>query len=746
MEHKGTLKRAIAILLVIATVCWLFPKVPVVKAAEVESLTATGTDATEDLIVEEQYVGDAQEAEEGTLEDQSEELATGGTADWWVTKEEEIDYVVPADHFLRIENVGVEWYEFNTTGKIKLEGSVGEWDQEGFMPGGTLSISGGATFTGTLEAEDGAVFLAERLRSIPVGFGAAVPFEGDQFGWLTSEEDGIHIAYPDDTEEFISAESEEYWTIRNMEFCYWEGIWSLVGDDSGGDPEIIDEARKSIYAYPAENTNDNPHTFEECLARELYTKFFQVPMFGQFGLPRVDLGLEPGRTEEFDAAVKEMEERITFSREGESIIAYEAEGEEVEVPVIWYKVAWGQDHEGNLVESEIPVFVLENNRQVLVCTDYDESTGFGTEYYLRTQGEEWPATNPEKNERGENFSQFIYTDNMPNVVVGGNAVSSIVQYCGDYCFVDYGTLFQFDDFFGKGNFGCLLRIVNPSATYVWVEGVGEEKNYDNLGVNGTKIDNVWWTGKDSYAKVYIGCPEVHIRPMDADHPIETKAIKDVKLADETMKDGVSIDTSDLEDIVLNFRSNFYSEVPVLITYEDGTVQTLLIERIGLMIQYMYLVDEVDEEGNFISNVWIFGKKHQIKLDSPGQVMVWATYFYPTNDPTGSKSEDLYLSLKYDDGSFEIISNKDEAHNFYGYQPATGEQVAASSFLIGFMPENGDEGAIYEQTFVNKWGGEGGFYATVLNAGYNGDESYGGTQIGSGKGVYWDGRIAWYDMN
>ena len=129
-----------------------------------------------------------------------------------------------------------------------------------------------------------------------------------------------------------------------------------------------------------------------------------------------------------------------------------------------------------------------------------------------------------------------------------------------------------------------------------------------------------------------------------------------------------------------------------------------------------------------------------------QIVVYATYYHPTNDLTAAGGDDLYLNVLYDNGQREIIPHT-------GYVAETDGEVAVSWFLIGFAPakelEVDPEGRnvwtrnINEQTFVNKYGNAGGMSMTVLNAGFNDDTSFGGTQVGSGKGVYWDGKITWF---
>ncbi|MBQ3911340.1 MAG: hypothetical protein II694_00010, partial [Lachnospiraceae bacterium] len=223
----------------------------------------------------------------------------------------------------------------------------------------------------------------------------------------------------------------------------------------------------------------------------------------------------------------------------------------------------------------------------------------------------------------------------------------------------------------------------------------------------------------------------------------------------------------MSDIKITFDSNFYASIPLNITYSDGGTRKLTINRIGLVINYSYLMGDPNKDVDKadIMDIGFDGRDDRInvKYDYYGgeQIIVYATYYTPTNDPTGGSS-DLSLYLTFEDGTHRVITadNNDTlregragevpSRGFNGRVVATDNAVAATVFLIGFAQAKtkASDGVWIGNIKDTYYKDEGradhiGFYASVLNSGWDDDNSFGGAQIGSGKGIYWDGHISWY---
>lgn len=506
-----------------------------------------------------------------------------------------------------------------------------------------------------------------------------------------------------------------------------------------GDEAIVDEVNNYLFAYSGNADSD----FKDKLATELYDRFIRVPMFERFGF------YYDGESEEANREVNipALKARIEGPTAGEDITVKLARGTTETRLVKVFTVNWGNDRQGRPVKSVIPVIVLDNDNEFIVCTNFDSDAGAGTTYYARTVDTDKVSFSDEPGDEG----YIVQSDNYSNVVAGGNGADTTVMNTEGLYTFQLNTL----EVFKTASFGynVNVRIMKPSNTYVALHGEGEQKETGGLGLNGVRTDSIWETGDDAKAQVFIGDTTVYVQPLDENLGIDNTAIQNVELKDESQKDGVTLDKTNLAKVKLSFNSNFYDSVSLIITYEGGTQKEVTIERVGLVIQYWYLdgSPEFDEglrnkdlEYDFKSGRCPFTYNYY----QGEQILIYATYYHASDDPTLSGGNDLYLNIKYDDGNNEIIHHTDPSHGFNGYEAGDANAVATTSFIIGFAPAKVFDGNFWgddirSQIFMNKFGNRGGLSATVINAGFNDDTSYGGTQVGSGSGVYWDGEISWY---
>ena len=529
-----------------------------------------------------------------------------------------------------------------------------------------------------------------------------------------------------------------------------------------GMSSIEEIVKENIYAYSVPNTVD---VESNALSTQLYRMFFVVPMYGEFGILRADVD---GRTdyEAFEDGKNELCGRITFKQPGTPITVINNGGTEATRTVNIYTVNLGYNEIGAPVSFDIPVIHLDNNNEILICIDMDNEAGLGETYYSRIKGQD--EIKFSESDEDEDAACLVICDDVSNVAIGGNgSTPQVINSDGIYTAIvstspefinDPGSV-NIDENPNNLNFynqvclnltdwyGTTVRILNSSNKYIVLHGEGEDKEYDALGGReGSPIDNVWAVGDDTSALIYVGESTVYIEPLSPNLNIDGCNIKDITLKNEKQKDGVIIDKSNLNKVKVTFKSNFYDSVPLIITYEDGEKGEITINRIGLVIQYIYLMAN-GNQSSIHCECNQSDKLYNYDYEAGEQILIFATYYHPTNDNTLSGSDDLYLNITYDDGNVETISCKDTDRDFNGNAPATDTGVATTSFIIGFMPAHVWDGYtwtdnISDQYFKNSFGNEGGFSATVINAGYNNDKTYGGTQIGSGAGVYWDGHIEW----
>ena len=520
-----------------------------------------------------------------------------------------------------------------------------------------------------------------------------------------------------------------------------------VGYPDSGNAEIADKANDYLYAYDTSSVAETKNH----LAQEMYDRFFEVSMYESFGLdtpgPDDDDATRLGKRV---ANIPRLESRIQTKGDPYEITVTLADGTTETRNAQDYEISWGLDSQnGNPVKSVIPVYLLEDNNEFLICTDFDKSTGKGSTFYSRiVHQDEIDFSNVEGN---HDWACVIYADSVDSskVMAGGNGSEMSIQNTEGMVSFEIAT--RYPEWGRFANWGTHCRILIPSETYVVINGEGEDKNYDGLGVNAHSIDNVWKTGDGSEARVYIGYSSIYLEPLGAGvGGVNTKVISSVTLDDPSLAGGVTISGVDANGKVkITFASNFYDRVPVTINYTNGAKESIVIVRVGLVIQYSYLFDQ--GEGVHTGEIGYDckpGEHCDYTYDYLGkgeQIIIYATYYHPTNDHTAKAGSEVVLNLRFADGTSRVISSKDDTRNFNGHLDATAEAVATTSFIIGFAPAKiQNPNGFWTDNIVSQTYKEGPFYATVLNAGYNDATTYGGTQSGSGKGVYWDGLIEWFN--
>ncbi len=557
--------------------------------------------------------------------------------------------------------------------------------------------------------------------------GACIGIKTGYSGFPTG---GFAAYHWDGLAPITAEENIDSWTGFAYDSSLNNNTGGWVWDDfPDGKPEIIDAIRACIFAYTGPYDED---TFKSLLATELYNKFFDVNMYGFYWYST--RAAENASLDQKRAANSQSIENIIEMSDSSGQITVNNDPGNTRV---YYTatIRWGRDknNRDNEVVSTIPVFVLNSPQEFLVCTDQNYTTGMGTNYFVRTVHDDQTYFAEETGTFGEhNMEQYVVmTDNIGNVVIGGDGASfDVFNTEGMYSAQVYKYSFETSGIPGN-EYGGFVRVLNPSDTYIAVIGDGEPYKTDGMALNGFPTDNVWKTGENASARVFIGDTTIYIEPLNLLPGYGYNAITDVSLADETQRDGVEIDKTNLTRVSVTFKSNFYDSVPLSITYAGGVTRTLIIERIGLIMRYLYLYHE--------SNVGTINcdcnpdATHTFNYNyAAGEnILVYATYYHPTNYTTASGGNDLYLNIQYENGTQRIIGHTDAARDFSGYSPAGNGAVATTTFIIDIIPGGNEANTTYPA-----------FYATVMNAGFNDDTTYGGTQTGSGKGVYWDGHIYW----
>ena len=460
-------------------------------------------------------------------------------------------------------------------------------------------------------------------------------------------------------------------------------------------------------------------------------------MFGRFGLPVGDVW-KPDEAGAVEEGIAQLHNRLEY-KESYTIDVNMSDGSVQQRNVDVFQVNWGNDGEGQPIIGYYDVVILNRSDEIIVKTAAENPT-----YYSRLAFEDQVAFTSDE---GDCFPAIVIFDAPigDGAKIGGNGCDvTLTGSDAGLIAVDLNTPEWMKAATGA-DYGTKIRFLNSGDSYIAVAGSGETKAYGGLGENGVVTDKIFTTGENAEARVYIGESTVYLESLVVG-PV-ADGIASVELKDPSQKEGVEIDASNLDKVKLTFKSNFYDSVPLTITYKSGKKKDITILRIGVVLSYRYLGGAPDfDEGEREDVLWSDTRPDDkipftYNYFQGQQVLVYAIYYHPSNDLTASGGDDLYLNVEYDDGHKEIIPH-------YAYIPENDNAVGVSWFIIGYAPAKHFDGNVWtdditEQTYVNKYGNAGGLSMTVLNAGFNDNTTFGGTQVGAGKGVHWDGKITWF---
>ena len=498
-----------------------------------------------------------------------------------------------------------------------------------------------------------------------------------------------------------------------------------------GDPKAKDLIENELFAYGDLDGDSDVDTDDIYggFTSELCCRYFWEDgsiLDGQFEITRPD----------------DFAGRLEFGNE-EGYTALDKDGNSVQLKKYPYVINLGVDHEGNPVKAEGYVYALRKATEILVFDGY--------QYYIRdllTDGVEFinddttlcvSTDNFEVDKLkingngGGSYERMNPDDNSNIFTVSLNNEKFVRIYNDNYS----NNLKNFRDAFGEESVCDKLRIIHNAEGNKYValkkdDGEGEE--YEVPGINTQSIDDICEAGEDRYTEVFVGDNILHIYPVaEGATGLTDTAITDVKVADPSMSDGVKITKVSDDNYKIEFLSNYYDEITLAITFEDGTSKDLEIRRIALVISYIYLMDGEDQlnllHGNIESETVV-----NYDYEAGEQILVYATYYHPTDDNTVNGADNTSLYITYEDGETKVL-------NKYKYTEAKNGCVATSDYIIGLIPAK-------EKNPDNTWGepldsvSMPECNAIVVNGGFDNATTFGGTQLGSGSGVYWDGQINW----
>lgn len=546
---------------------------------------------------------------------------------------------------------------------------------------------------------------------------------------------------------------------------FWTKSHGSAPTDAIGNPEVTTAAKKYIYAYNLldfdgdGSKENNDLTF--ALASELLIKFRN--MYGDFGLRDNHEGDREEVWEKVFGDAMAMRDRIAIDFDNpETITATSDDGSTVDIDRYTATVSWGYSETGEEIKDTVYVYRLPLMDYLLICTDYDESTGSGSKYYLRRSFDDKKvligAEDTDPNTVHEDYFTSVVVDDFTNVVAGGHGVSMYVKNTDTNMFtfqtISYTYMKNRKTDGNKEwviiNQDTFVKVFKPTGKFFATASEGEEKRYDFVSHDATcnAADKIWEAGGQYPVKLFIHDTKLHIMPLNNNSGV-AKELKEVRLIDALPEGAVTIDNTNTADILITFNSKFYDTVKFELVYADDSTGTFTIEREGIIIQSTGLgfnrkKPGGPDQGRYWLDIYGEGDGNELNYTydcDTENFVVMATYYHSSAE-TGVNN--LKLVVTYDDGATEIIDSIDTTHNFSGYKSGADYDeggtipaaVDTTSFIVGFMKADGTD-----FTF-SKNGHTGGFSVQVVNAGFDGTESFGGALAGSGKGKYWDGHVSY----
>ena len=380
------------------------------------------------------------------------------------------------------------------------------------------------------------------------------------------------------------------YTLTNLDIN--NSLLVMTAFDNEGDPAIVGDVNNTIFAYAVDVTSET--AVEDLLAKELYDRFINPPMYGRFGM-------NPSNE---SACITTLKARITKdTADGNSGTqnCQNSDGTNTAVTYQKYIVTWGCDNLGNAITSTIPVYQLTSAAELIIKAN--------SNWYIRNAVND-PVPFYAETDTAE--KALIITGTVPNpenVIVGGyGALYSAMNTDGIYsAYIRHLDGFE-STVTGAGvQHETILRYVNTSDTYVGIcSGDGADNlETGGLGTNGVRYDFIWNTGNDGEeAVVFIGWKTIALHSINSATSVTNRIITNVELLDDSMSDGVSVSAVDdtTHIATVTFLSNFYDRVPLRITYEGGITKDITIVRTGLVIGWQYLNDNFANDFIIQNNV------------------------------------------------------------------------------------------------------------------------------------------------
>ncbi|MCQ2522656.1 MAG: hypothetical protein MJ105_09810 [Lachnospiraceae bacterium] len=531
-------------------------------------------------------------------------------------------------------------------------------------------------------------------------------------------------------------------------------------------PAVLD---KFIYGYSTTDGTD------DALKAKLADEFWSRCKFGDDGNSyNIDdtFGL---------ARVSDLQSKITITAGG-TVTATLTDGSTQSIDYKNFSIQFGVDQDGKAVTYSNKVFIIPNIGSTDPYIMIGLVNGGTTTYLLKTYSEQVPfgkVDSESEGDRDKTCGAVLVYGNFEKVLVGGDACA-IDEDLNDAAGVFttqcmWSRMFTRDNSVGRPT--AHLRVLDARDTYTIISGGVKDAAgniiaaYECPAFDANNYDNVAETGVGREKTVFAGYDYLTINPLDASTGATTGTITSITTV-PSCQDGVVITAPEAGKVewTVEFLSAYYCTVPLTITYENGIVAPLTINRTGLVIYADWVGDNPDFKP-FIGHETFPGQtalpynpESAPNSDpnlSVSTVLVYAVYFHPQTNKTADGDDNLKLLVTYDNvnqfGNKYHIDDKGDNSSLNGNQ-----QVVKQTYYSGNWAQSGANYVPFTTFAIGTYNATDypvdasgviqpvnslevympSFSALVVANSYDDPDAFGGTQIGTGKGVHYDGHAVW----
>lgn len=611
------------------------------------------------------------------------------------------------------------WSEFDAFGPVKGESMI----QVNPLCDGRYSFNSEPIQQMSLGMEKKILFAAgsqPKLLADPSATMIFIDYLDGTKEWYFKGEPFPEAQDPKDIKELWDEEQKKY-VYPFPELEENQVVYLELNFDNVQPPEVPAEAKEAVEAryYAYYDVKTEPELFSSFLGTEILSEFFipDRPYYGVFGVVGDGIQLERRPIpEKWRAPGRETYTAYVCDRLMDALAVSEPMGPD-ETGLRYRKYTLAFDDK---LEAEGKAYILDSATQFILFTvSEEEEKKFTVLDSAAVSGE------------GEDHDLYAYVPG-PKFDVFGNGTCMVggLETHGEALWASHITQehsrLSYDETIG----GIGLRLIcakgsakdKPEAVEVksdikaaaWgfinipayatspERGKGEpaELYYGNDGTEGRKFTfrSVKQSGGETFGKVITG--------IAVDTEVVPAGIAEVMSSGEGAEKTFSI----------AFHSN-YDEVPLVITYADGTVGYLTIKRVGLSISG--IEKGRDEAGRI--RVW-HGTDQCEDYECGGEMAVAGSFYYRTGKtkPAEEDHVSLFVTVTGTDGKKE--SYKIDGHLNEDYVQTTGNDEYCDDFLL-WSGSRADYGKIAK------------IEAIVMGPAAD-EDSFGGVMVGSGAGVEW----------